>query len=258
VDGASGIVLVLVPGGAFRMGAADSDERAMSDERPVHEVRLDPFLVSAFEVTQAQYSRWTGRNPSGWGPDTAYVRDHTHPVENLSWYEAQEFCARLGLALPTEAQWEYAARGGTDTPWWTGADRELLAGAVNLADGTAARDPLINWARAEEWPEYEDGYVMHAPVDAFAPNPFGLHNVGGNVSEWCLDRFGDYAHSKTLVPGTGERLVEPPSWRVLRGGDFESGASETRASYRNCALPESREYTLGLRPVRTLQGDWGR
>lgn len=256
LDAASGMVLVLLPGGRFQMGVSEGEADASDDERPAHAVDLDPFFVSRYEMTQAQYRRWMGRDASAYTPEHRYVDDLTHPLEQVSWYDAMEVTRQLGLALPTEAQWEYAARAGTATPWWTGVDRESLRGIANVADGSALEDPECDWLEAEKWPEYRDGYVVHGPVDSMRANPFGLHHVHGNVAEWCLDRFGGYGEHPVLDPRTGERLIPPPAWRVHRGGSCKSTAREVRSSYRNLAQPEFREYSIGVRPVRQLEGGW--
>jgi formylglycine-generating enzyme required for sulfatase activity len=257
----TGVVLVLLPGGSFTMGAQDEDPRApnydpraMDNESPPHGVVLSPFFISKFELTQAQWVRQTGHNPS-YFQNIPVAPNGMHPVEQVSWLDCQEVLARMGLQLPTEAQWEYAARAGTDTPWWTGAERESLQqqGAANLADQAAAREGFA-WTEIRDWPELDDGWPVHAPVGSLAPNPLGLHDVHGNLWEWCLDGFDErfYRSSPTSDP------VCPPGQergRVNRGGSFYSTASGSRSAKRALRVdnaPASTGINLGVRPGRPV------
>jgi formylglycine-generating enzyme required for sulfatase activity len=146
----TGLVFVLIPGGTFRMGAQSMDPaadnytpKANENERPVHAVGLDAFFISKYEMTQGQWLRCTGKNPSRYGPkETLGVQQHDllHPVEQVSWEDCTRVLGHLQLGLPTEAQWEYAARAGTTTPWWTGAEKESIQGGANLADAFYKRN----------------------------------------------------------------------------------------------------------------------
>ena len=259
LDERSALVLVLVPGGRFRMGAqsfdpagADYDPGALSAEGPPHEVELAPFFVAKHELTQAQWTRLAGANPSQyqdgmWGSREMGPR---HPVENLTWAEAERTLARFGLALPTEAQWEYAARGGTTTPWSTGARAASLAGHANLNDRSA--DGLGSpWNAPEGW--LADGHAVHAPVGSFAPNPYGLHDAHGNVAEMCREPYASY-YDPVLGDGTGARPGGEATERVARGGAFNLPATEARSAARFALGALSRTPYLGVRPVRPLAG----
>jgi formylglycine-generating enzyme required for sulfatase activity len=257
----TGLVLVLIPAGEFWMGAQAQDEQAehydpqaRSDEAPVHEVALSPYFLSKYEMTQGQWERFTGVNPSLYAPP-AIVAGHRytllHPVEQVSWAQCVEVTSRLSLALPSEAQWENGCRGGTDTPWWTGADHESLRGKVNLAD-QAAKRAGASWSEIEEWPDLDDGWAGHAPVGTFPANPFGLHEVHGNVWEWCLDgaQGGFYGMSSRLDP------IAPTAGdgsHKYRGGSFGNAARHARSSNRYEALPDYQHFTVGLRPARAVQ-----
>jgi formylglycine-generating enzyme required for sulfatase activity len=256
----TGLVFVLIPGGAFLMGSQthDPDEPnfaadARDTERPLHEVSLDPFFLSKYEMTQGQWLRFTGENPSNYASGQDFlgrVVSDLNPVEQVSLERCVEVLARLGLSVPTEAQWERAARAGTSTPWWSGPARESLRGRVNLADQAAARGGAL-WKYIDDWPTLDDGYVVHAPVDAFEANPFGLHNVHGNVWEWCRDHyFGDY--TPPARPGDGERDTPPSGFRVLRGGSFYHSAAQSRAAFRNPTAPHLSANYIGVRPARRL------
>jgi formylglycine-generating enzyme required for sulfatase activity len=161
-----------------------------------------------------------------------------------------ELCERLALELPSEAQWEYAARAGTSTVWWTGSERESLVGAVDIADRAAALGNAI-WPAIQDWPTLNDGYIVHAPVSEFRANPFGLHNVHGNVWEWCRDGSDGtfYGRSPSIDP-----VCEPADYanRVARGGGFSNSASLTRSAERNHVTPKTADFDIGLRPARAL------
>jgi formylglycine-generating enzyme required for sulfatase activity len=132
----------------------------------------------------------------------------------------RKLLTRWGLELPTEAEWEYGCRAGTSWPWWTGAERGSLQGAANLANQTAAAKAARR--NIKEWSEQEDGYVLHAPVDALRANAWGLHHVHGNLWEWCRDLYGRSYDS-----------------RVSRGGGFLYAARFARASNRSNNTPDA-------------------
>jgi len=254
IGGEHGLVFVLVPGGRFWMGAQDADPAGpVYDPDPQEldgpvEVELAPFLVSKYELTQGQWLRVTGSNPSSYASPDRLVDPLAHPVEMVSWDDAVGVLERLALTLPTEAQWEYAARAGTETPWWTGFERETLIGAANLADRAAAAIGA-QWVDIAAWPELDDGYPVHAPVGSFPANGFGLHDTIGNVWEWCWDDSGSY--DRALRPGDGRRERDPDkAFRINRGGSFSNSAARARSSYRNATAPSSPAHSLGLRPVR--------
>ncbi|MEQ8767114.1 MAG: SUMF1/EgtB/PvdO family nonheme iron enzyme [Planctomycetota bacterium] len=257
----TGLVFVLLPGGRFLMGSQTKDPEGqnysafvLNDEAPVHPVELSPFFLSKYEMTQAQWARFTSDRPSRYGLEASfldYLHDGRHPVEQVSWDECQVLTQRLGLRLPSEAQWEFAARGNTQTPWYGGPDRSSLLGQVNIADQSAARGGA-NWKATEDWPEHEDGYVVHAPVGTYAPNPFGLHDMYGNVSEWCLDGYRLDFYSE---PSGRDPVANPSSSlsRVYRGGAFSSTSDIARSAMRLSTAPENKGMYLGVRPARPLE-----
>ena len=145
------------------------------------------------------------------------------------------------MSLPSEAQWEYGARGGTSTVWWTGQERESLRGKVNIADQTAKRRGA-SWVDIDDWPDFEDGSVVHAEIASFPANGFGLHEVAGNLWEWCLDGY-DQAFYRARSAGTPLLSWSGSASRVFRGGGFSFSASADALG----APPRSRAGLPGLR-----------
>jgi len=251
VGAETAVVLVLLPGGKFAMGAARTGDRnvdpeALGHEGPVHDVELAPFFIAKHELTQAQWERWVGTNPSYYraGKTVAETQtiQATNPVEAVTWQEATEALRRLGLLLPTEAQWEYAARAGGTSAWFSDAVAELK-GRANLAASDSPRD----WS--PDLP-FADGFLIHAPVTAVAGNAFGLQHMLGNVSEWCQDDYGSYA--SPWRTGDGLRIVEPSLLRVHRGGSYRSNAAKARIAARENDFADDRNESRGLRAARRL------
>jgi len=256
----SGLVFVLIPGGSFTMGAVpptadrprespNVDPEAQSDEGPLHEVTLDPFFLSKFEMTQGQWSRFTNENPSSWQASRGEQFTLLTPVDQVSYRDCETVLSRLVLVLPTEAQWEYAARAGTTTIWWTGDDKQGLEQAANLAD-LAYGEYRIERVVAEKW---NDGFSATAPVGSLRANAFGLHDVAGNLWEWCRDWYLPY--ERPTSPGNAERMPDPEEQRmehVSRGGGWSRAAIDARSSARRYGTPSSRGYGLGVRPARII------
>jgi len=206
-------------------------------------IELDPFFMSKYELTQSQYARLTGRRPS------QGARADTHPVEYVSWNEAQAALARVELQLPTDVQWEYACRAGTTSPFWTGWTFAELQGAANIADRTRGRSPF---AMGQETAEVEDLFLGTAPVGLVRPNGFGLFDVHGNVWEWCRD-----GYRLDRNPRDGDGLAvdsESIDAKVLRGGSFFTPARNVRSAYRLTGgfAASDRDGDVGVRPSRPL------
>ncbi len=247
----TGIVLVLLPGGDALLGAQSADPKGPNFDplelpkgaQHTHKERIPAFLVSKYEMTQAQWARACGRNPSCYGV-AKFAKEWNkdgkppsllHPVEFLSWDDSVRVLERLGLRLPIENEWEYAARGGKDTPWSTGAKPESLQGAANVAD-LYGKKSNPDWGDAFE-PSIDDGHVVHCEVGSFAPNPFGLYDVHGNVWEWC----------DSLSRAVGKSVFEP-----VRGGSFDNPARDARVSAHGNFPRSSAVNTIGLRPACSL------
>lgn len=224
--------LVAIPGGRFRMG--DHSKRGDEDERPVHRVEVASFMLGRHEVTFEQFDAFcaaTGRTPPddrGWGRER-------RPVMNVSFDDALEFLAWAGqqtgqrLRLPTEAEWEYAARAGTETDYWWGD--AWSADHANAA-GTGGRD---RWNAT-------------APVGEFPANPFGLHDVSGNVREWVQDC---WIPSYPGKPGTAAARIDGDcSRRVVRGGSWNLGPAWQRSANRDFDDRAYRYVDRGFRVAR--------
>ncbi len=200
------IILVLLPGGAARIGNAAPPEldpkSGLGDEKPEHSASLDPFFLSEYEMTQAQWSRLFGTTPSllkaGKHVGRVMVTSR-HPVESISYQETQDGLRRFSLEIPTEVQWEYACRAGTTSSWWCGDDLKSLPGLANFADIR-----LLEYDEREDAQEsLDDGFPVHAPIGSLRPNRFGLHEFTGNVSEWVRDWYISY--DDDLVSREGAR-----------------------------------------------------
>ena len=217
--------MVWVEGGTFQMGATlEQGSDADSDEKPVHTVTLASYYIAECEVTQAQWRAVMGKNPS------YFTGDDSRPVECVSWHEATQFCEKLSqltgkkYVLPTEAQWEYAARGGKYSRGYK------YSGSNDVS--------------AVAWYDGNSGSKTH-PVKQKAPNELGLYDMSGNVWEWCSDWFGDYSSSSQTNP-TGP---SSGSSRVLRGGGLDGNAGYCRVPYRSNSHPSDRGYDCGFRVV---------
>ncbi|MGK0434165.1 MAG: formylglycine-generating enzyme required for sulfatase activity/serine/threonine protein kinase [Planctomycetota bacterium] len=260
----TGIVFVLLPGGTVQIGSQNSDPDApyydpqRESEEVLFDVTLSPFLLARHEMTQAQWQRlWTWdqllRNPSSHqagGRIAGKAFTSTNPTESVDWVSCDLLLTRVGLVLPTEAQWEYGCRAGTTTPWSSGREASSLEGRSNLADASAKR--IATWQSFVDW---DDGYVSHSPVGSFAANGFGLFDMHGNVSEWCRDRDGDYGRER---PGDGLRgpkgvQDDRRDGNIMRGGSFSSDENRARSARRNHFDRTTRGNSLGLRAARSLQ-----
>ena len=253
----SGIVFVLIPGGVFLMGAqANSPTEPNYDphggrsdelEAPIHRVTLCPFFLSKYEMTQGQWQRFTGRNPSHWSPQYRPGQvTLCNPVEQVTWDDCERILRRLGFVLPTEVQWEYACRAGTQSIFWFGGlDTDVLKyGNINTDNAAEAQ-------KFRQAPTGDMG-TYHTPVDRFPPNPFGLHDMHGNVWEWCMDGVGDYSAQTRLDDGL--RMSRDDSRRCLRGGSFVNAVSDAGASRRLFRPTDYPNYDLGVRPAKQILG----
>lgn len=237
VEPVTSMVFAWVPSGSFRMGAGNWDGEGNKDEFPVHEVDIDGLWMGVYPITQAQWEdvmsnpilkKVRPNNPS-W-----FKMGKAHPVEQVSWYEAQEFTQKLISAnrgkyhfrLPTEAEWEYAARGR--------GQPHKYAGGKNF--------------KAHAWYSANSGMTTR-PVGGKLPNGLGLYDMSGNIYEWCQDTYGETAyrkHDRDNPVLTGEGIK-----RVIRGGSWSNSPHEIRCAYRASVNPDFKGNYIGFRLVMT-------
>lgn len=221
-----GIELVAIPGGSFSMGSAPGQGAA--DETPARTVQVAPFYLSKYEVTQAQFQAVMGYNPSAFA-------NPQRPVDQVTWLEAQSFIEALNRAentpryrLPSEAEWEYAARAGSDAPWFFGNDSGRLG--------------RYAWFG-------RSGDVGTRPVGRGVPNPWGLYDMYGNVWEWVQDCWHeDYA---AAPPTGGVWSGGDCGLRMLRGGGWNSPADFARSAVRGSYAPHLNDAANGFRLARS-------
>ncbi|MBP5257662.1 MAG: SUMF1/EgtB/PvdO family nonheme iron enzyme [Prevotella sp.] len=223
--GKTTFTIVAVDGGTFQMGSTSGE----SDEQPVHSVTLSDYYIGGTEVTQALWESVMGSN-------TSQSSDPRRPVEKVSWDDCQTFISKLkeltGLTfrLPTEAEWEFAARGGTKSMGYA------YSGSNNIDD--VAWYSGNSYSLGENDPDYGTHYV-----GTKAPNELGIYDMTGNVFEWCQDWYGDYSSAAQTNP-TGPTSG---SYRVVRGGNWRLDASKCRVSSRTKYVPSAANPNLGLR-----------
>ncbi len=261
-----------------------------ADELPQHRVRITrPFYIGTCEVSNRQFRKFvesTGyktqaereepndpKGSGGWGfnqreekfegrrpkynwRNPGFPVPDSQPVVNVTWNDVTAFCKWLSekerktYRLPTEAEWEYAARGGTTTRYWSGDDPESLARVANVAD-TDFFKAYPHYYPREKTVSASYGYSLPAPIGSFPTNKFGLHDVHGNVWEWTADWYDENYYSNSPIedpkgPATGHQ-------RVRRGGAWHSAPLYSRVSFRNYNTPQSRYPNLGFRVVRNVE-----
>ena len=233
--GAAESGMVYVPGGEFLRGRShslpdDDMERRptlLKDDRPARTIHVEPFYLDEHEVTNEAYRRFleaTGRRPPfHWVDGQIAEGEEKHPVVNVNWHEAAAYCQSLGKRLPTEAEWERAARGlgeGVKFPW----------GNEEPTKGQQAHFDVLDGAR---------------PVCRFPKNTFGLCDMAGNVWEWCVDRYDRLYYERS--PDENPSGPDEGMYRVLRGGSWADAAKYLTCAYRSFAQPRERSPNIGFR-----------
>jgi formylglycine-generating enzyme required for sulfatase activity len=243
----------------------------MAPEQPRHSVTLDPFYLDTYEVTNRLFDKfvratgyqttaekdgtafawidgkgWQDTSGATWrqpeaGPLVFATDRAHHPVVAVSWHDAEAYCRWAGKRLPTEAEFEYATRGGTQTKYWWGSGSPGTRRVANVADESAKRTLAM-------WPimvGYDDGYGKTAPVGSYEANPFGLFDLTGNVNEWTADWFdGNYYRNSPERNPTGPTSGQS---KVLRGGSWTHGPVRIRSANRNWYTPSTRDADVGFR-----------
>jgi formylglycine-generating enzyme required for sulfatase activity len=250
-DEATRLTMLWVPPGRFWMGSPEEEPERRSEEGPQHLVQLQGFFLSQTPITQAQWREVADWKPNkgarAWStklnPSPSHFKGDQRPVEQVSWDDAMEFCHRLSqrtgryYTLPSEAQWEYACRAGTTTPFHC---------------GTTINTNLANYDGTKVYGDGEKGEHRQQTVDvaSFPANPWGLHDMHGNVWEWCADHW----HSNYEgAPEDGRAWIDEGAkandlnWRLLRGGSWVGSPKGCRSACRLNLHPGSRGVDIGFR-----------
>jgi formylglycine-generating enzyme required for sulfatase activity/tRNA A-37 threonylcarbamoyl transferase component Bud32 len=251
-DERTAVILVLLPGGAFQMGTDTEDGTTFAFEAP-HRVLLRPYFIAKSETTQGQWLRATGSNPGFFQPGSKIHPETTllHPATDVTWTQCAAVARRLNLALPTEAQWEFACRAGTTTEWHFGDEPSDLEDRANVADLSLVNDKRGRYGMAQVV-DWDDGFAIHAPVTAFPPNAFGLLGFHGNVSEWCRDLWCATPPPDDRTPGDGAFPGGDGTDRATRDGNWLLPAENARCARRTHMAPDTATPTYGCRFARPL------
>jgi formylglycine-generating enzyme required for sulfatase activity len=256
--------MVKIPAGTFVMGSPDDEAERLDSEGPQHQVTLGEVFMGMYPITQAQWRSIAHLDPVNQelDPDPSCFKGGDRPVEQVTWYDAVEFCARLSAKttrdyrLPTEAEWEYACRAGTTTPFHFG---ETIA--TDLANYRAMDEEKYQWSGS--YGRGPKGIYREetTPVGSFPANAFGLYDLHGNVWEWCADHwhdnYGDKPEALKIDGHMPWRSQEETADRLLRGGSWLHHPRNCRFATRYYRHPDVRSSGLGFRVVcraaRTLK-----
>lgn len=255
--------LVRIPAGRFVMG----DPNGASDEQPCSVVSIDkPFWMGRFEVTNRQYAQFDPTHDSRFEHRTSWIFSEDYlgwplnrpeqPVVRVAWNEAIDFCEwlsqRIGVevTLPTEAEWEYACRAGTDTPLWFGDLDADFSQTANVADATIRDLAYEGWRPrppdiVPRDARYDDDHLVTAPVGSYRPNPWGLHDMHGNAAEWMLSDYRAYPYAAN----DGRNGGSEQSRKVVRGGSWYDRPHRCRSAFRLDYDPWQKIYNVGFRVV---------
>lgn len=235
------IDMIVIPSGDMMMGSNSSEFERDKDEGPLHKIKVSSFYISKFPITQAQW-RFVSNLPKisrSLNPNPSFFKGDLLPVERVSWYDAVEYCERLSqhtnkkYRLPTETEWEYACRAGTQTAFYFG---DMINPDVANYDGRKTY-------RNSKTGKYEK---KTTPVDSFPPNTFGIYDLHGNVWEWCEDHYASNYNSKPK-DGTAYHSTMKNQPRLVRGGSWSLQPSSCRSAKRSSYAPDSNYNFVGFR-----------
>jgi sulfatase modifying factor 1 len=241
-----GMDFVLIPPGSFMMGSPMDEFQRKNNEKPHHVTITKGFYLQTTEITQEQWKNIMGENPS------KFNRCPKCPVEFISWFDTQVFIQKLNqlehttkYRLPTEAEWEYACRAGSETAYSWGND--IDCSKASYSNNTLKSDKCVSYAK-------ERGIKSDqpAPVKSYAPNAFGLYDMNGNVWEWCQDWYAPYNGGKEMNP-TGPELGSDKVDKVRRGGSWYGVGQSCRCGNRNFSHFANRYQTTGFRLVKEVE-----
>ncbi len=254
------VEMVVIPGGTYMMGAVDRDDDARVCERPRHQVTVSDFLLDRTEVTVAAYREAVeaGVVPEASCP-TRYPDEEElcnagrtdrddHPINGVSWDEAQAYCAWKGKRLPTEAEFEYALRAGQFDAVYPWGDGRVPPERFGNVVGEETQQAYPRW---DHVPGYRDPYVGTSPVGSFEPNSLGLVDMTGNVWEWCQDWYGVQSY-----PATAETDPQGPpagEHKILRGGGFHCILAELRSAERHHKPHTDDSFYSGFRCAKDVE-----
>lgn len=229
--------MVLIPAGDFEMGS--NDQEAYMDEKPVHTVYLDAFYIDKYEVTVGQYKQFvreTEHPAPNWDRISEISPTDQHPIILVNWHDSMAYAQWAGKRLPTEAEWEKAARGGlsgTIYPWGNAAPNGTQC---NFYDRSRMDEFSVLHSEDQRNQSTNDGYIWSAPVGNFTANQYGLYDMAGNVWEWCLDEWVHdfYVNAPRRNPIAGWNALDTDNGasRVLRGGSYDNLHRNLRVSVR--------------------------
>jgi len=256
---ASSVGMATIPAGYFWMGCVEGDSKCSADEKPRHKVYVSAFKMDKKEVTAGEFKQcvnagncsssglnmpyWSGKEQPDWAWTCTYnTGKDSHPINCVDWSQAKAYCEWKGKRLPTEAEWEKAARGGTESIYYWGNNGDNACSYGNVAD-KSAKEKWSDWTIAE----CRDGYQTTAPVGSFKPNSYGLYDMAGNVWEWNSDWYDENYYQSS--PEKNPEGAGSGSYRVLRGGSWVYNSESVRASNRRWYGPDSRNYNIGFRCV---------
>lgn len=263
--------MVIIPAGRFEMGSPDAEAGRGKDEGPMHQVKVAKFALGKYEITRGEFTAFIKATKYSAGDSCAtleegmvenrkgdwrilhYDQGAHHPIGCINWNDAQAYVTWLSrksgkkYRLPTEAEWEYAARANTTTSRFWGDDADMACGFANAADKTAQK--LIEGASSWGIHECEDGFDFTSPVGSFKANAFGLNDMLGNAWEWTED---SYHESYDAAPSNSKAWKGDGEMRVSRGGSWNNGPRNVRSAVRYAAVPDKRFSFFGFRVARTL------